>query len=364
LGAKDRTANAKNGKPFCDIFTFHKADPSLWKLVEPQVKKLRTLLWSVLLVPIVFMYDPAKPEMSPIASLDEAVTTASENIVSNIRTGRHLGFDTYAYPGDDAMLAWRDEDVPYEWVGYYLPAPCHKSESWSGKRETLAGMGWGMAVIYVGQQVWNGVPGRPVVKTKYVTKRVKATVRRNGHRVTRYVRKRVPVRVVIQPRVQRGTSCGTQLVGAPRGAMEARDAAQQAESEGFPRGSVIFLDIERMDKVPSRMRDYYVAWTKGVLADGRYKPGFYVHDHNAKIVFNDVAGVYLNAGLRESPAFWVAGARGFSEDKAPHEVGHSFANVWQGMLDVVQTHNGVKLPIDVNVSSVPSPSTFGVLATD
>jgi hypothetical protein len=340
------------------------ADPSPRKEVENQVKKLRTLLWSVLLVPIVFTYDPAKSEMSPIPSIDDAIATSSENIVSNIRSGRHLGFDTYAYPGDDAMLAWRDEDVPYEWVGYYLPAPCHKSESWSGKRATLADMGWGMAVIYVGQQVWKGVPGRPVVRTRYVTKRVKTTVRRNGKRVTRYVKRRIPVRVVIQPRVQRGSSCGTQLVGAPRGAVDAADAVGRAQDEGFPRGTVIFLDLERMDKVPARMRDYYLAWTRGVLADGRYKPGFYVHDHNAKLIYSDVAGVYVNAALRDSPTFWVASGRGFSEDKEPHEVGHPFANVWQGVLDVVQTHNGVRLPIDVNVASVPSPSTYRAVATD
>jgi hypothetical protein len=326
--------------------------------------KIRTLLLSVLLLPMAITYDPGKRDVSPIAAIDDAVRAASENIVDNIRAGRHLGFDTYAYPGDDAMLAWRDEDVPYEWVGYYLPAPCHKSDSWSGKRTTLADMGWGMAVIYVGQQVWSGVPGKPTVKTKYVTKRVKTTVRRNGRRVTRYVKKRVPVRVVIQPRVQRGSSCATQLVSASRGAVEAADAARRAQNEGFPAGTVIFLDIERMDRVPSRMRDYYVAWTSGILADGRYKPGFYVHDHNAKLIYSDVAGVYVNAALRDSPPFWVASGRGFSEDKEPHEVGHSFANVWQGVLDVVQTHNGVRLPIDVNVASVPSPSTFGTLATD
>jgi hypothetical protein len=30
--------------------------------------------------------------------------------------------------------------------------------------------------------------------------------------------------------------------------------------------------------------------------------------------------------------------------------------VWQGLLDVVETHNGVRLPIDVNVAHLPSPS--------
>ncbi len=125
--------------------------------------KIKTLLLGAFLVPIMVTFDPATSVENPIASIDDAISTASANIVSNIRTGRHLGFDTYVYPGDDAMLAWRDDDVPYEWVGYYLPAPCHKSDSWSGKRATLTNMGWGLAVIYVGQQVWSGVPGKPVV---------------------------------------------------------------------------------------------------------------------------------------------------------------------------------------------------------
>ncbi|MFN2566715.1 MAG: hypothetical protein ABR499_17095, partial [Gemmatimonadaceae bacterium] len=77
---------------------------------------------------------------------------------SDARKGRHLGFDTYAYPGDEVMRAWRQADVPYEWVGYYLPsAPCHKGTSWGGKRQALTEMGWGVAVIYVGQQPWGDV---------------------------------------------------------------------------------------------------------------------------------------------------------------------------------------------------------------
>jgi hypothetical protein len=31
--------------------------------------------------------------------------------------------------------------------------------------------------------------------------------------------------------------------------------------------------------------------------------------------------------------------------------------VWQGVLDVVQEWKGFKLPIDVNVAHVPSPSS-------
>src|SRR6185436_13985692 len=67
--------------------------------------------------------------------------------------GAFAGFDTGLYPGDDALRAWR-QSSPYLWVGYYLPAPCHRDASWSGKRERLIAMGWGTAVIYLGQQDW------------------------------------------------------------------------------------------------------------------------------------------------------------------------------------------------------------------
>jgi hypothetical protein len=73
------------------------------------------------------------------------------------------GFDTGIYPGDEAMRAWARPNSPYYWVGYYLAAPCHRDASWAGKREALSAMGWGLAVLYVGQQTWEGVPERAAV---------------------------------------------------------------------------------------------------------------------------------------------------------------------------------------------------------
>lgn len=284
--------------------------------------------------------------------------------------GRHLGFDTYAYPGDEIMRAWRHEDVPFEWVGYYLPAPCHSGRTWVGKRERLAEMGWGMAVIYVGQQTWAKTPTgyetyyKSVSKMTLVSRRTKVFRTVNGKQVTRYVTKkvhvmktvRVPVKVRVDPSERPLDDCNAQLVSAARGTLEAADAIQRTEAEGFPRGSVIFLDVEYMRAVPEKMRDYYRAWTAAVLADGRYRPGAYVHTKNAATIYRDVKAVYTTAGNAEEPPFWIAGGNDFSPDKEPHEVGHSFAAMWQGMLDVVQSWNGYSLPIDVNVSEVPSPS--------
>ena len=298
---------------------------------------------------------------TPIAapSISTAVATASGNIADELTatdTGPHLGFDTFAYPGDDAMRAWLTADK-YRWVGYYLPAPCHNDDSWAGKRDTLSDMGWGMAVIYVGQQTWGRTPGQKIAVTRYVTKRVKQTVRtHSGKRAVRYVNKRVPVRALVSPRASPGSSCSTQLVSAARGIEDANDAIARTAAEGFAKGTVVFLDIERMDLVPKAMRDYYKAWTQRVLDDGRFRPGYYAHSYNADLIYRDVKQVLSGDGISTDPPFWIASTQGFATDKLPSEVGHAFAQVWQGVLDIVETHNGVRLPIDVNVAQLASPS--------
>jgi hypothetical protein len=157
-------------------------------------------------------------------------------------------------------------------------------------------------------------------------------------------------------------TCDGALIGAERGKAEAADAVRKTAKEGFAEGTVIFLDVERMESVPPRMRDYYRAWTKTVLDNGMYRPGIYAHTHNAPTIYADVRDVFDDAGIADDPPFWIAGSRDFDVDKLPTEVGHAFADVWQGMLDVVRTHNGVRLPIDISVASVRNPS--GAVATE
>ncbi len=238
--------------------------------------------------------------------------------------GRHLGFDTHTFPGQAALRAWKTSGVRYEWMGYYLPSPCHRERSWTGQRATIDGLGFGMAVIYVGEQTWGRTP-HPGSRGAQATAR-------------------------------RGLTCNADLVTAARGAADGDDAVRATAGEGFARGTIVFLDIERMEQMPPAMRDYYRAWAGRVLADGRYRPGVYVHAHNAPAVHDDLAAAYVAAGLHVEPPVWVASGRGFSPDKFPRDVGQAFAGVWQGLLDVVENHGGVRLPIDVNVASVPSPS--------
>jgi hypothetical protein len=186
----------------------------------------------------------------------------------------------------------------------------------------------------------------------------------NGKRVARYVTRRVqvkrtvriPVRVRVDAVKRPIEDCNAQLVSATRGRIEAADAIRRTEAEGFPRGSVIFLDVEYMRSVPQKMRDYYRAWTAAVLKDGRYRPGVYAHTRNAETIFKDVKAVYAKEGRADDPPFWIAGGADFSTDKEPHEVGHTFAAMWQGLIDVIQEWNGYSIPIDVNVAAMRDPS--------
>jgi hypothetical protein len=115
------------------------------------------------------------------------------------------------------MCATRDRaaGAPYEWVGFYLPAPCHRDDSWSGKRETLAELGFGTAVIYVGRQTWGGTPkpGSPAA----------------------------------QGAQHAGKRCDVDFVSGPRGDAEGADAIARTAAEGFGRGTIVYLDVERTE---------------------------------------------------------------------------------------------------------------------
>jgi hypothetical protein len=78
------------------------------------------------------------------------------------------GFDSSEFPVI-AEMNWLRSNTNLVWCGYYLAAaPSHGSTSWIRQRVQMAKAGWGVAPIYVGQQI-NG-PGRhsvngPQVKT-------------------------------------------------------------------------------------------------------------------------------------------------------------------------------------------------------
>jgi hypothetical protein len=269
---------------------------------------------------------PVADAAATVAQVAATVTGQQAPLADEQMGGTHLGFDTHTYPGDKTMRAWINAPgAPYRWVGYYLPSPCHKDRSWTGNRQKLDEMGWGLAAIYVGQQTWGRTP-------KPLTPARQAALAKSG------------------------TSCNADFLTAARGAADGADAIAVTAKEGFEPRSVVFLDIERMEKMPDAMRAYYRAWARALLRDGRYRPGVYVHAHNAQVVHDDLKAEFAAAGVNEEPRVWVATGTGFDEGKAPQDVGFAFAGVWQGMIDVARAVANIKLPVDVNVSAWTSPS--------
>jgi hypothetical protein len=227
------------------------------------------------------------------------------------------GFDTRDYPGDAVMEAWLDAS-PYRWVGYYLPAPCYTGTSWAGKRARLETMGWGTAVLFVGEQDW------PV---SHPSARAGLVADSTAERCTR------------------------DNLSGDRGREDGAAAAAAARAEGFRAGTVIYLDVERVDTVSTPLADYVAGWTTALLAAG-YGPGLYAHARNAE----DLMAVMGDAaGGRAAPRLWVARPGGFSLRRGPTESGYP-AEIWQGELDVEDSWAGTTLRIDRNVAAGPDPS--------
>lgn len=231
------------------------------------------------------------------------------------------GFDTRVYPGDDVMSAWRASS-PYRWVGFYLPAPCYTGTSWEGKRDRLRDQGWGVAVLFVGEQDWPMVPD---------------SMADAG---------------VDEEDAPEGPRCTRENLSAGNGRADGEAAAAAARAEGFPAGTVIYLDVEPVDSVSEPLREYVQAWTTGLMEAG-FRPGLYAHARNAEELLDVVREAVPDGAL--APRLWVARPVGFSLRRGPSESGFP-ADVWQGELDVDETWGGHTVRIDVNVADTVNPS--------
>lgn len=232
------------------------------------------------------------------------------------------GFDTRDYPGETTMRRWFDAS-PYRWVGYYLPAPCYTGTTWAGRRDVLRQQGWGFAVLYVGEQDWQAMQAAP------------------GDTV--------PIAV-------EGARCTTLNLTAENAARHAVEAETAARSDAFPQNTIIFLDVERVERVRPPLAEYVRTWARTMLERGHFVPGLYAHDLNASELYAILAEEFVRAGRAERPRLWVARSGGFDIVRAPQESGYLTASVWQGRFDIRETHDGITLNIDVNVADTADPS--------
>jgi hypothetical protein len=255
-----------------------------------------------------------------------AVTPLPSSTPSKVflKPGSAPGFDKRDFPGLAPMQVWMRES-PYVWVGYYLAAPCYAGSAWTGNRAQLEQQGWGLAVIYVGQQAPAAAATPSTVSP--------STAQANA-----------------------APDCGRLPLTAEQGSRDAESAVAIATGDGFLRGSVIYLDIERTDPLPDALVSYARGWMQRVLALG-FTPGVYAHKLNAAALSDAQRAVFAAVGSTTPPPFWVSNSVGFELGRTPAESGYSFATVWQNPSDASETWGGVTFRIDRNVAAVRSPST-------
>jgi hypothetical protein len=224
------------------------------------------------------------------------------------------GFDCGGYPGDDAVTKWARKGSPFQFFGFYLPAPCHSPKSFAPfkqKYKLLKSLGWGLAIVYVGRQV---------------------------------------------------TGCGSKSLTSDVGKADGLDAIARSHAEGFPPSSIVYLDVEPFDgSLPANMKDYVQGWTDALLQDDTYEPGIYCHAKNAIDLHTLGEDRFAAAGRPAgAPSFWITRPKAsFNPDTSvPADSGISFATLWQGQIDTkAVTHSGATISsIDVNVALTANPS--------
>jgi hypothetical protein len=209
--------------------------------------------------------------------------------------GQFVGFDRNDYPGDAALPALRRS---FAYAGYWLNSPPgERTDSWTGKRAILEKNGFGFLVLFNGR-LDAGLKGRDA---------------------------------------------------AALGTADGRAAAAAAAREGFPRGVLIFLDLEEGGRLLAEQAAYVFAWIDAVRAAGAragvYCSGIAVRDESGVITTaEDIAAretARRSGGEKNTArlALWIA------NDQCPPAPGctlaappmaaalpadlHAYAPVWQ-----------------------------------
>jgi hypothetical protein len=198
----------------------------------------------------------------------------------------YLGFDRNIYPGDAALGLLRRT---FSFCGYWLNAPPgERSNTWQGKRGIMNTSGFGFLVLF------------------------------NG-RVDRELKSLSNSKAL--------------------GARDAAIAVEAAKKEGFPAGTIIFLDQEEGGRMLPEQQAYVYAWVDGLNASG-FRAGVYCSGIPAKesggtavITANDLQD---NAGGRKIIFFVYndscppsPGCAFPKNPPSPQQSGVPFASIWQ-----------------------------------
>jgi glycoside hydrolase-like protein len=214
----------------------------------------------------------------------QVLVAVSSFAYSQNSSSTYLGFDRNDYPGDANLNTLRQT---FSYTGYWLNnPPGAKTNSWTGHRAAVEKTGFGFLVLF---------NGRLYAELKSVA---------NAQRL---------------------------------GRSDAHDAALSAQREGFPRGTIIFLDQEQGGRMLPEQKAYVYAWVDAVAAAG-FRPGVYC----SGTVSPDSEHVVTAEDIRQTAGhrnitYWAIndacppapGCAFPPHPPAPRDSGVSFAEVWQ-----------------------------------
>lgn len=196
----------------------------------------------------------------------------------------YLGFDRNDYPGDANLPALRKV---FTYSGYWLNnPPGENNNSWRGKRSVLVKEGFGFLVLFNG--------------------RLYSELKKNA---------------------------------AGLGRSDAATATASAKREGFPSGTIIFLDQEQGGRMLPEQRAYLHAWIDAVGAAG-FRAGVYCSgipaEESPGVSVITAEDIKQNAGSR-TISYWVTndscppspGCAASNPPPRPEQSGVAFAEIWQ-----------------------------------
>ncbi len=217
-------------------------------------------------------------------SLIVSVCVGSASAQSRSVGNSYLGFDSNDYPGDANLKALRQT---FSFTGYWLNhPPGEKTNTWIGHRACVESAGFGFLVLFNGR----------------FFKELKNVAHANA-----------------------------------LGKSDALAAVAAAKREGFPAGTIIFLDQEQGGRMLPEQKAYIYAWVDGVNAGGFgagiYCSGMAAADDGGVVTAEDIR---QNAGGRKI-TYWVTndacppspGCAFPRKSPSPVDSGIAFAEVWQ-----------------------------------
>ena len=198
----------------------------------------------------------------------------------------YLGFDLNEYPGDAALPVLRKT---FSFSSYWLgPPPGEKRTTWKGKRPVLEAQGFGFVVLFNGRE---------------------------------------------------SRSLNNDTDAGRKGTVDAGSAAKSAQQEGFPTGTIIFLDIEEGGRLPDAYHHYIRAWTEGLESAG-YRAGVYCSgipvSEGRSATITTAQDIQAHSG-RARIVYWVynlscppsPGCSFLATTPPPQQSGFLSAAVWQ-----------------------------------